>query len=126
MGQTVLVVDDDEITREGFAAVLRKAGYSVLLAADATEALALLDRTPPPPDLVLLDMLMPGRDGWHFFARRGQDPALAAVPVVITTALGVASSEWAASLGARDFLQKPITAEALLDKVRQCLPPPPG
>ena len=63
--RTLLVVDDNDVAREGLAGVLRRAGYRVLPAANGEEALQLL-RAGPPPDLILLDMLMPFLDGWHF------------------------------------------------------------
>jgi CheY-like chemotaxis protein len=74
--------------------------------------------------------MTPVFDGWRFLERRRQEAALAAIPVIITTALGVASPEWAASLGAADCLRKPIETEALVQAVRRCCggadPPRPG
>jgi CheY-like chemotaxis protein len=76
-----------------------------------------------PPNLILLDMLLsrPGYDGWRFLARHRLVPALAAIPVVITTALGIASDEWARSLGATGLLKKPFDPDTLLAEVRRCL-----
>jgi two-component system response regulator MprA len=118
-GLTLLVVEDNEILREGLAAVLRREGCAVALAADGEEALAYL-RAKPPPDLVLLDMMMPRVDGWEFLVERRRNPALAAVPVVITTALSIANAEWATSLGAAGLLRKPVETEALIREVRRC------
>jgi CheY-like chemotaxis protein len=118
-GRTVVVVDDNEIAREGLAVILRREGYRVVLVADGAQALALV-RNGPAPDLVLLDMLTPTLDGWGFLQARRQEPALASVPVVITTALGIASPEWAASLGACGLLRKPIETPDLLGTVRRC------
>ncbi len=61
--KTMLVVEDNEITRAGLAAVPRREGFAVALAADGREALA-LQRVGPPPGLILTDMLMPALDGW--------------------------------------------------------------
>ena len=118
-GLTLLVVDDHEITREGLAAVLRREGCQVAVAADGAKALALL-RGGPAPDLILLDMMMPVLDGWHFLEERRRDPALALVPVLIMTGLGIAGDEWAASLGTAGVLRKPAETEALLREVRHC------
>src|SRR6266545_4852685 len=63
--RTLLVVEDNEVAREGLAAILRRAGYEVALATNGQEALNYLDGHPPPA-LILLDMLMPVLDGWHF------------------------------------------------------------
>src|SRR5437868_7977119 len=82
--KTVLVVEDDEIVREGLASVLREAGCRVDTAGSGTQALAYL-KARPAPDLVLLDMLMPDGDGWEFMRVRARDPALSAVPILILT-----------------------------------------
>jgi CheY-like chemotaxis protein len=101
--------------------VLERAGYAIELIASPAEALARLAETRV-PDLVLLDMLFPpgpGGDGWSFLRERQRRPNVAAVPVVITTAMGNASAEWAASLGAQGYLRKPIDIEPLLAEVRR-------
>jgi CheY-like chemotaxis protein len=118
-GLTVLVVEDNRILREGLAVVLREEGCTVALAADGKEALACL-RSQPPPAVVLLDMMMPVVDGWQFLKERRQTPALASVPVLIMTGLGIANAEWAASLGAAGLLRKPVEPEALLAEIRRC------
>jgi CheY-like chemotaxis protein len=118
-GLTVLVVEDNRISREGLAVVLREEGAVVALAADGQETLTYL-RSQPPPDLVLLDMMMPRMDGWQFLVERRRDPALAAVPVVITTERSIANAEWAASLGAAGCLRKPVDTEDVLREVRRC------
>jgi len=119
-GGALLVVEDDPAVREEWAAALRRVGYAVTTAADGRQALALLREGLTPP-LIVLDMLTPEVDGWHFLERKRHDPALAAVPVVITTGLGVASSEWAASLGAAGYLRKPVEIDDLLREVGRCL-----
>jgi CheY-like chemotaxis protein len=118
--KSLLVVEDNDVVREGLAVVLRREGYQVALAGGGEEALDYL-RGEPLPDLILLDMLMSGVDGWEFLQRRRQDPTLAALPVIIMTALGVASEEWATSLGANAWLHKPVEAEDLVAAVRRCL-----
>ncbi len=120
---TVLVVEDDPVQREGLRSLLEREGYAVTVAASPGEALALL-QGPPAPDLVLLDMLHPRSqdgDGWHFLHRRQQLPDLQAIPVVIVTALGNASPEWAASLGAGGLLRKPVDGDQVLAEVRRRL-----
>jgi len=114
----ILVVEDNEVVREGMAVVLGRFGCKVSLAADGSEALALL-RGGLRPHLILLDMLTPGLDGWGFLDQRRRDPALVVIPVVITTALGVASEEWAAALGAVGLLRKPVQTELLIEECRR-------
>jgi CheY-like chemotaxis protein len=120
-GETILVAEDNAVEREGLAVVLRQRGYTVRTACDGAEALKVL-QTGPSPGLILLDMLMPGCDGWEFLDRRKPSPALASVPVVLMTGLPAADAEWAASLGAAGLLRKPFDVEALLAEVRRWLP----
>jgi len=117
--QTLLVVENNEVARAGLAAVLESEGYRVVQAANGEEALARL-RADPRPDLILLDMLMPVMDGWHFLdwlRREGPQPAIA---VVITTAIAL-TREWAEDHGCQGFVQKPFAVETLLAEVRRCL-----
>src|SRR4051812_42834831 len=100
MAKTILVVEDEVVQREGLATILRQHGYNVVTAPNADEGLAVLRSAPP--DLVLLDMILPpgGHDGWHLLNERKRDPVLATIPVALTTGIGNASDEWAAGLGA--------------------------
>jgi CheY-like chemotaxis protein len=68
-------------------------------------------------------MMLPAEDGWRILERRQQEPALAAAPVVIVTGL-IGTPEWASTLGAAGYLQKPVQANTLLAEVgRWCNPP---
>ncbi len=125
-GKTILIVEDNEIQREGLAIVLRKAAYEVLPSEEAGDAIATLNRIVA-PDLIILDMMMPtpATDGWRFMEERKKYPALFAVPVLIMTAMDAASEEWAKSLGARGLVRKPADTDTLLAEVRRCLGNPP-
>jgi CheY-like chemotaxis protein len=114
-GKTILVVEDDPITRDGFSTALREHGYAVALAANGQEALDYL-RNHPAPDLILLAMLTQGMDGWQFLKAR--DARFASIPVLITTALGIASDLWAVSLGAVGVLHKPSTCVSWSERSR--------
>ena len=74
------------------------------------------------PDLILLDMInaLSDSDGWDFLERRKRSSALASIPVLIVTALGVATEEWAADLGAVGLLRKPFDDEPLIAEVGRC------
>jgi CheY-like chemotaxis protein len=87
-------------------------------AANGEEALRLL-AAGPAPDLILLDMLMPVLDGWHFLERLRQEATRP--PVVVTTAAGVLSREWAEAHGCAGFVRKPVETDELLAEVRRCL-----
>lgn len=109
----VLIVDDDASIREALEQFLADEGYTVRVARDGREALALCG-SPPLPDLILLDLSMPMMDG-HEFARRQQaNPALAAIPVCIMTA----AMSWSPIPSASASLRKPMSADDLLNVVR--------
>ena len=118
----LLVVDDNAITREGMARVLRREGYEVVLAANGLEALDCLDGGAA-PDLIMLDMLMPVLDGWHFLQRLQKVVLPAHICIVVATSSTVISREWAQDHGCTGFLRKPIDPEELLQEIRRCLSP---
>jgi CheY-like chemotaxis protein len=113
MSSKILIVDDDSATREALALLLAAAGYTTDTAADGFEAMLYL-RSHSPPRVVLLDLLMPRQDGWQFLAERHKDSALAAIPVLVLSAAGLALRPAALALGADGFLEKPIAPEDLL------------
>ncbi len=115
----LLVVEDNAVAREGLAAVLRHAGYEVLTARDGQEALDRL-RAGLVPDLILLDMLMEGMDGWRFLAALENWPQRASVPIIVTTGT-ILTREWAEQNGCQGFLHKPIEEQALFEEVERCL-----
>jgi len=113
LGKIVLVVDDEDAVRDVLSLHLAQAGYRVETAADAYQALALA-AADPRPDAVLLDLQMPGPDGWHLLKR------FPGIPVVVATGTGL-TPEWAASEGCAGFLHKPVTRAALLAELRRVL-----
>ena len=116
--KTLLVVEDDSITREGLGLLLRREDYDVIQAANGEEALACL-RSGPPPDLILLDMLLPVLDGWHFLQQMHAEGA-PPIPIMVMTST-VLTRQWAEDHGCCGFVKKPIDPEALLGEVRRCL-----
>jgi CheY-like chemotaxis protein len=118
-GKMLLVVEDNEVAREGLAAILRREGYAVALATDGQQALDYLVGNPA-PDLILLDMLMPVLDGWHFLDQLRRSGRLGSVPILVTTGT-ILTQEWARDHGCAGFIKKPIDAESLLEEIRRCL-----
>jgi CheY-like chemotaxis protein len=116
---SVLVVDDERDIREAVAEVLREEGYEVFDARDGAEALRQLRAHHP--DVVLLDLMMPGMNGWEFCAARKREPELDAIPVIVISALGRVSG-----IDAQAFLQKPFELDALVSAVRQYAHAPRG
>jgi CheY-like chemotaxis protein len=117
-GKRVLIVDDNPAVRAAVVALLERDGFTVAEAADSRAALDLLHGGEP-IGLVLLDLAMPGLDGWEFLRRRPADPAASAVPVVVLTSVGSQPEPEARALGACEFLTKPVEAYTLLDTVRR-------
>jgi CheY-like chemotaxis protein len=115
-GKDILLVEDDAGIRDALALILGIEGYCVAAAGNGQEALDYL-RQRPPPRLILLDLLMPVLDGWHFRQEQRADPALAKIPVVILSAVENAPAE-AARLGAAGYIHKPIETAPLLATVR--------
>jgi|SRR5579884_1829359 len=113
----LLIVDDNYITREGLAIVLRREGYEVALATNGAEALAILGSLRP--DLILLDMLMPILDGWQVL-QQVQARHFPPVPIILVTATGL-TRQWAEDHGCCGFVAKPIIPAELLKEVRRCL-----
>ena len=115
--QRILVVDDDPTVGEVVARYLEHAGYAVTVVADGQVALdkALAD----PPDLVVLDLMLPGLDGLEVFRRlRARFP----VPVVMLTALGDESDRLVGlELGADDYVTKPVSPRELVLRVQSVL-----
>ncbi len=113
----VLIVEDDDDIRAAFTAYLEGAGFTVVEAGDGEEALRAL-RSGTRFCLILLDLFMPGMNGWMFRAEQLRDPVLAQVPVVVISA-DARTDRKAAELGAVAHLQKPVDFERLVSVVEQ-------
>jgi CheY-like chemotaxis protein len=113
---TILVVDDLPQNVRLLDAVLSPRGYEVLTAGSGQQALDLLDQHHP--DLVLLDIVMPGLDGYEVCRRIRQNPATAFLPVVMVTASGNQEKVQAIEAGADDFVTKPFDQAELLARVQ--------
>ena len=119
MAASILVIDDDESIRELLRLHLSSAGYEVRLAQDAIEAgYAVLAN---PPDLIIVDILMPYMDGFEFVAALKADSALPYIPVIFLTSVEDGEHR-GRELGAVGYLTKPVRADRLLALIAQHVP----
>src|SRR4051794_26184371 len=114
---TILVVEDDVDVRDMLAVLLEDAGYRVMTAENGEDALRKL-RASPAPILMFLDLTMPVMDGWAFIEERRTDPALAAIPVVVISAVA-GSSRSAPYNTIAAIVEKPFDPEVVLEAVRR-------
>jgi PAS domain S-box-containing protein len=119
--RTVMVVDDDQALRESVCELLEDDGYRAVGMANAATALDRLKAEADKPHLILLDLMMPGMNGWQFRAEQLGDPALAAIPVVAMTA-----SRELQGIEVDEVIYKPVRLQRLLDVVGRHAGAPPA
>ncbi len=118
----ILIVDDSASHNQAAAQILQRHGYEVLKAKDAEQGFALA--TQHKPDLILMDVVMPGVNG--FEATRGlrSDELTKTIPVVLLSSKqGMADKQWGLRQGAKAYLVKPVQEQALLETVQAILGP---
>jgi two-component system response regulator MprA len=116
----VLVVEDDADLGEAVCEILLMSGYRATQAADGIVALNAL-RAGRPPDLILLDLMMPRMDGWQFRDAMIRDKRVRGIPVIVFSAVG----EVVKPIKADGFLRKPVSPKMLLSTIESLLRPPP-
>jgi phosphate regulon transcriptional regulator PhoB len=120
MSSRVLIVEDEPDIRELVVHHLKREGYQVSVAASGEEALRQVQASPP--DLVLLDLMMPAMNGLEVCRRLRQDPVTASLPIVMLTAKGdEVDRVLGLELGADDYVVKPFSPKELLARVRAVL-----
>ena len=119
-GATVLLVEDDEHSIELLSLYVAEAGLGIAVARDGESGLELARRIRPCG--IILDIRLPGLDGWEFLASAKADPEIAEVPVIIVSMVDERSKGLA--LGADDYLVKPVTRGELLEALAQVTPLP--
>ncbi len=109
----ILIIEDDAEARDALADFLSLNDYRVFTAANGREGLAAL-KSDVRPDVIILDMLMPGINGFRFRRLQKREPSLASIPVIVTTAIGRA-----AGIAADVIMQKPLDLQVLLREVER-------
>jgi twitching motility two-component system response regulator PilH len=116
----VMIVDDSPTEVHVMRTALEKQGFDTVAAADGSECLKLARQMQP--DLILMDVVMPGVNGFEATRTLARDPATKGIPVVmISTKNQETDKIWGLRQGAVDFLVKPVSAAALVAKVREVL-----
>ena len=116
----ILIVDDEIGARTLIGIMLDRGGFEVLKASDASEALTMLDEATP--DLIILDVMMPGMDGIDLCKALRERGSTANLPILILSARGDSESVMRGmDAGATDYLPKPILHHDLVAKVRRLL-----
>ncbi|TMD91020.1 MAG: response regulator [Chloroflexi bacterium] len=119
----ILIVEDNEANRLLASAVLERDGFSVEMAGNSQEALEILAAREP--DLILMDVQLPGVDGLSLTRRLKQDEKTAAIPVIALTALAMlGDKERTLEAGCSGYISKPINTRTFANEVRQFLPTP--
>lgn len=116
----VLIVEDDQDIRELMVEILESEGYSTMAAACGREGLQKLTDSVKKPDLILLDLRLPGLDGFQFREAQLQNPSIADIPVVLISA-DTGLEEKNNRIGASGVLKKPVELDALVEMVKQQL-----
>lgn len=113
----IVVIEDDRDIRESITEVLETEGYQVTTASNGEEGLKILD-TSARPGLILLDLMMPVKDGFQFWEDLSKLPELSTIPIVIMSAAG-RMDEKRTRIPAREYLRKPIELDQLLTTVEK-------
>ena len=116
----ILVVDDFHDNREMYAAYLRFSGFIVVEAVTGMEAIEMALATPP--NLIVMDLSLPGMDGWEATRRLKNDPNTKHIPIIVVSGHALEGSVRAAKMAGCDaFLRKPCLPQALLAEVKKLL-----
>ena len=116
----ILIVDDDAFIRRPLEFILREEGYQPATAADADEGQRAVESAAP--DLIFLDVMMPGKDGLTWCSELKKDPRFSRIPIVMLSARGQERDrDRAMAMGAADFMTKPYSPHELKRRVRELI-----
>ena len=117
----ILIVDDSPTEMFKLTGMLEKHGHQVLQAGNGADGVALARQEKP--DLVLMDIVMPGLNGFQATRQLTKDPETQGIPVIVVTTKDQETDMlWASRQGAKGYLTKPVDEDALTDKIKELLP----
>jgi twitching motility two-component system response regulator PilH len=115
--KNILLVDDSKTELHFLSDLLGKRGYTVRTAENAEEAMRRLGEEKP--DLILMDVVMPGQNGFQLTRAITRDPRFSSVPVIMCTSKNQETDKvWGMRQGARDYIVKPVDADELVGKIK--------
>ena len=115
--RNVLIVDDSKTELMFLSEMLKKAGFAVTTAENAEDAQRRLEQAKP--DLILMDVVMPGQNGFQLTRAISRDPRYTDIPIIMCTSKNQETDRvWGMRQGARDYVTKPVNAEELISKIR--------
>ena len=115
--QKILLVDDSKTELHYLSDVLARRGYQVRTAENGVDAMRRLDEDKP--DLILMDVVMPGQNGFQLTRSITRDARFASVPVIMCTSKNQETDKvWGMRQGARDYIVKPVDADELVAKIK--------
>ncbi len=115
--QKILVVDDSKTELHHLSDILGKRGYTVRTAENGEEAMRRLEEDKP--QLILMDVVMPGQNGFQLTRAITRDPRFSDVPVIMCTSKNQETDKvWGMRQGARDYIVKPVSADELIAKIK--------
>ena len=118
---TILLVEDNEPSRDALGRRLERRGFNVAIAVDGHDAVARAHTESP--DLILMDLGLPGIDGWEATRQLKNDPATCHIPIIVLSAhVMLADRNKSLAAGADDFDSKPVRFDQLLTKIERLLP----
>ena len=115
--KNVLIVDDSATDTHLLSEMLKKNGYSVLTATSGEEGIAKAKKDKP--DLILMDIVMPGMSGFEATRAIAKNPETASIPVIVCSTKGQETDKaWGLRQGAKDYIVKPVVEKVLMEKIR--------
>ena len=120
----ILMIEDNEMNRDALSRRLARKGYEVITAVDGEQGIVMIQSETP--DLILMDMNLPGKDGWTVTQELKASPETQAIPIIALTAHAmIGDREKALKAGADDYDTKPVEFNRLLGKIEDLLNSPP-